>query len=59
MSKTKQISIVLPEAVVKRAEKVAKSTKRSDGLKQTATATLRAWILKGMNTDDSASACNR
>jgi hypothetical protein len=48
--KVKQVSIQLPEEVVRRATTAARRTTRHDGLKQTATATLRDWLLKGMES---------
>lgn len=48
MKRTKQVTINLPHSVVEEAARVAESTERPDGLKQTLTATIREWVLRGM-----------
>jgi hypothetical protein len=49
--KKRQVCIQLPEEVVRQAKKAAEKTRRTDGLKQTATATLREWLLAGMEEE--------
>lgn len=46
--KPRQVSILLPAEVITKAVKTAAKVTRADGLKQTPTAQLREWLLRGM-----------
>lgn len=51
LEKAKQVSLILPEYVIKKAKEVSKKSLRPDGLRQSTASQLRQWIIEGMNAN--------